>query len=141
MTRQEIETILARRLAAMQRRDPEAIAATHAEDSVYTSMFIGTVQGRTAIASLYRDFFLAFPDAEVELENQLIDGDRAAISWSYRGRHLGEFCGLPATGRIFQLHMALFFVFQNGGIVHARSIYDLTGLLVQIGVLKAKPAF
>jgi len=29
---------------------------------------------------------------------------------------------------------------RNGKIVHERRIYDFTGLLVQIGVLKAKPA-
>jgi hypothetical protein len=28
----------------------------------------------------------------------------------------------------------------DGAVVHERRIYDFTGMLVQIGVLKAKPA-
>jgi hypothetical protein len=32
-----------------------------------------------------------------------------------------------------------FYRLENGRIVHERRIYDFTGLLLQIGVLKAKP--
>ena len=35
--------------------------------------------------------------------------------------------------------MVFLFEFQDGRIVRERRIYDFTGLLVQIGVLSAKP--
>jgi hypothetical protein len=38
------------------------------------------------------------------------------------------------------LPAVFFYQFENGKIVRERRIYDFTGLLVQIGVLKAKPA-
>ena len=79
MTRQEIETILARRFEAMQHGDAATVAAMHSEDSVFTSMLVGTIQGRKAIESLHRDFFSAFPEAVFDLENQIIDGNRAAV--------------------------------------------------------------
>ncbi len=141
MTRQEIEMVLVRRLEAWRRRDAAAVAAEHSEDAVYESMLVGPLKGRTAITALYRSWFDAFPDAEFEVENQVIDSHSVAIAWTQKGRHMGEFCGLAATGRIFVLSGAFFFTFGAGGIVHTRSIYDITGLLVQIGVLKAKPGF
>ncbi len=140
MTREEIETILAQRLEAWHRHDAAALTAGHSEDSVYTSAWVGTIQGQAAIKSLYTSWFSAFPEAVFEVENQVIDGNRTAISWKQTGRHMGEFCGLEATGRIFQLRGAFFYVFKDGKIVYTESIYDITGLMVQVGVLKAKPA-
>ena len=48
--------------------------------------------------------------------------------------------GLPATGRQFKFPVVAVFTLEGGLIVHERRIYDFTGLLTQIGVLKAKPA-
>ncbi len=48
--------------------------------------------------------------------------------------------GLSPTGKHFQFPLVLIFTFENGLIVHERRIYDFTGLLTQVGVLKAKPA-
>jgi len=140
MTREELEAILAKRLDAWHRRDAAALAATHSEDGIYTSALVGPIQGRQAIESLYASWFSAFPEAEFEVESQVIDGNRVALSWKQRGRHMGEFCGLEATGRIFQIRGAFFHIFKEGKIVRTESIYDMTGLLVQIGILKAKPA-
>ncbi|MGH9146149.1 MAG: hypothetical protein ACRD1Q_05525 [Vicinamibacterales bacterium] len=32
------------------------------------------------------------------------------------------------------------YVLRDGQIVHERRIYDFTGILIQVGLLKAKPA-
>ena len=47
--------------------------------------------------------------------------------------------GLPPTGKQFRFNGAFIFTLENGQIAHERRIYDFTGMLVQIGVLKAKP--
>jgi hypothetical protein len=44
------------------------------------------------------------------------------------------------TGRPAQLPIVFVCKVANGLITHERRIYDFTGMLVQIGVLKAKPA-
>ncbi len=141
MTKQDIQSVLSQLLEAWQHRDAAALAARHSRDSVFESMLMGAIHGRGNIESLYRNWFLAFPDMEFAVTDQVIDGNQAAVFWTQRGRHLGEFCGLAATGRLFHVHGAFFYAFQNGEIARTRSVYDITGLLVQIGVLKAKPGF
>jgi len=47
---------------------------------------------------------------------------------------------LTITKVDFTLPGAFFMTFRDGRIVSMRSIYDFTGLLLQIGILKAKPA-
>jgi len=77
---------------------------------------------------------------EFEVRSQLIDRAQAAVFWSQRGRHVGDFCGLAGSGRSFVLHGVFLMTFQAKRITSMQSLYDFTGLLVQIGALKAKPA-
>ncbi len=56
------------------------------------------------------------------------------------GTDLGGFMGLAPTGKPFRITIVFLFTFDDRHIVHERRIYDFTGMLVQIGVLKAKPA-
>jgi steroid delta-isomerase-like uncharacterized protein len=139
MRRKEIETVLAEWLEAWRRRDAAALTAPYSEDAVYDSMLAGTIQGHAAIESLYRSWFSAFPEMEFTVESLVIDRAKAAVFWSQRGRHIGDFCGLAGTGRIFVLQGAFLMTLKEGRITRMRSLYDFTGLLVQIGVLKAKP--
>lgn len=140
MTRDEIETFLEKWSEAMKRHDAVALAAACSVNGTYTSMLAGTVTGRQGIESVFRGWFSAFPEMIFEVEGNLIDGTRAAVIWSQRGRHLGDFCGLAGTGRVFQLYGVFLLDLTDGQIVSMRSIYDFTGLLLQLGVLKAKPA-
>jgi steroid delta-isomerase-like uncharacterized protein len=140
MKGEKIGSILNQWLEAWPRHDAAALASPFTEDAVYTSMLVGTIRGPKEIETLYQRWFGAFPDMEFQVEKRLVYRNQAAILWSQSGTHMGELCGLSGTGRIFVLPGSFFMTFREGRIVSMRSIYDFTGLLVQIGVLKAKPA-
>ena len=139
MTRDDILSLVARREALWAARDPVALAATHAEDGVVTSPTGGVLEGRGEIERIYRLWFSAFPDIAMHHDHVLIDGDRAAVIARLSGTHAGEFFGLPPTGRHVEVQVALLLTFAGGSVVDERRIYDFTGVLIQIGVLKAKP--
>ena len=140
MTRQEIVAFFARRQDAYARHDVVALAADHAEDGVHESPWVGTVRGREAIEQVYRHLFKAFPDFALHGDELLIDGNRVAQVATIVGTDDGGFMGLPPTGKQFRLPMVLLCTLNEHQIVYQRTIYDFTGMLVQIGVLKAKPA-
>ena len=140
MTRQDILALFERRHAAYDRRDVPALTNLHATDGVVESLMAGTVKGRAAIADVYRAWLTAFPDVVVTSEDPLVDGLKAAQTVTQAGTDMGGFMGLPPTGKPFRLPIVHLYQFQDGYIQHERRIYDFTGLLVQIGVLKAKPA-
>ena len=48
--------------------------------------------------------------------------------------------GLEPSGRSFMAPAVFVYEFRDRKIVHETRIYDFTGVLVQIGLLKAKPA-
>ena len=140
MTREEIVAFFARRQAAVGRRDADALARLHAENSVVESLMAGTVTGRDAIAEVYQAWFKAFPDVVMTGDDLVIDGDRVVLINNVAGSDIGGFMGLPPTGRPFRLSIIHIYTMSHGEIQHERRIYDFTGLLVQIGVLKARPA-
>ncbi len=140
MTREEIVAFFARRQVAVGRRDADALAAFHAKDGVVESLMAGTVTGREAIAEVYQAWFKAFPDVAMTGNDLVIDGDRAVLINNVVGSDIGGFMGLAPTGKPFRLSIIHIYTFKNGEIQHERRVSDFTGLLVQIGVLKARPA-
>jgi steroid delta-isomerase-like uncharacterized protein len=140
VTRDDIVALLARRHEAIVRRDAAALVAEYAEDAVVESPLAGIVKGREANEQVYRAWWSAFPDRVDHVEEAIIDGDRAAQFATLTGTDLGGFMGLPPTGKPFRIPIVYLFTFDDRHIVHERRIYDFTGMLVQLGVLKAKPA-
>jgi steroid delta-isomerase-like uncharacterized protein len=140
MTRGEIEAFVARRLESWRQRDIDALARDHSEDCVLETPFAGgKVKGRAAIERVYRGFLSAFPDLAFERTDYLIDGDRVALIATLTGTNKGGFMDLPPTGRRVSFPLVLVFKLKDGLIVEEQRIYDFTGVLLQAGVLKAKP--
>jgi predicted ester cyclase len=140
MTREELTTFAARRHEAWNRRDAGALAAGHGAESTVTSPIFGTVHGRAAIETSYRNLFAIFGDWDYIADDLIIDGDKVVELFTARATHNQEFLGIAGTGRRFQIRGALLFRFAGGLIAHEERIYDFSGMLIQIGVLKAKPA-
>jgi len=140
MTREEIVSLFSRRAVAHGDHDVEGLASLYAESCVVESPLGGTHQGRDAIAQVLRTFFDAFPDAELSQEDLIIDGDRVVQVGTLSGTDTGGLMGMAPSRRPALVPMVMVCHVADGLIVHERRIYDFTGMLVQIGVLKAKPA-
>jgi steroid delta-isomerase-like uncharacterized protein len=141
MTREHIQTLFEERHGALARRDSTALANLHAESGLLESPAAGgTVRGRAAIERIYQAWFTAFPDCVYVSGEMLVDGDRVVEVATISGTATGGFMGLPPTDKPFHVPMISLFTVKDGQIGHERRVYDFTGLLLQIGVLKAKPA-
>jgi predicted ester cyclase len=128
-----------RRVEAWGRRDPVALASDHTERGTVVSPIFSTISGRDAIQRSYESLFQSFPDWSMDNEPPLIDGDRVAVSFTAKATHAGRFMGLDGTGRRCEIHGVLLMEMANGLIAHERRVYDFTGLLIQLGVLRSKP--
>ena len=62
-----------------------------------------------------------------------------SLAFHAAGTHQGEFLGLPATEKQVEFRAVFLQELQDDHIVHERRIYDFTGLLIRLGVLKVKP--
>ena len=136
----DIHALLKMRAEAYARRDPAAFAQTYGEEAVVMSPMFPRTQGRAAIARSYESLFRIFPDWEITFEEPCITGTRAMQTCKVRATHRGDFMGIPGTGRRIEFDSVLILDLDDGLVQYERRIYDFTGMLIQIGVLRGKPA-
>ncbi|MBI4477219.1 MAG: ester cyclase [Acidobacteria bacterium] len=139
MNAEDLQAFFDRRQEAWNRQDPDGLIGGYHDDAIIESPVFGVVRGRAAIAEQYRSWFRTFPDFTFAREELIIDGLHAAQTARCSATHTGELMGLPGSGRRILFTAALFYRFTDGGlIVNERRIYDFTGFLMQLGVLKGK---
>ena len=99
------------------------------------------VAGYLAIIGMMRG---GFPDIQWTLEETIAEEDklgagdtRIAARFTMRGRHQGDFFGVPATGKPIAVQAVNFYRVSNGKIVEERGQPDLLGLMQQIGAVPA----
>jgi steroid delta-isomerase-like uncharacterized protein len=139
MTRAEIAAFFDRRQIANDNLDAATLAEDYTDDCIVDSPFGGTHTGRPAAKRVLQGIFDAFLDMKTHTESLVIDGNRVAQALSIEGTNIGGFMGLPASGKPFRLAAVFLYEFRDRHIVRERRIYDFTGMLTQIGVLKTKP--
>jgi steroid delta-isomerase-like uncharacterized protein len=86
----------------MNGHDPNAVDAFVAEDYVNHNAFVD--DGREANREFWAQWFTAFPDTVVTMEDVLVDGDRVAGRFTYVGTFTGPFLGMPPNGRRVVMH-------------------------------------
>jgi steroid delta-isomerase-like uncharacterized protein len=138
ITRDEILAMFARRQEAFDDLDAAALAADYADDVVIDSPMSGR-HGKADAERYLRAFFDAFMDLKATFEPPIIDGQHVAVIGMCEGTNMGGFMGVPPSGRGFRLQTAMMFELRGRQIVREKRIYDFTGMLVQVGILKAKP--
>jgi len=138
--RAELQALADRFIAAWKRRDPVALAEFHAVNGIAESPMYATRRGRQSIEEAYRAFMTSFPDMTSDVDTILIDPPRVALFATVNATHVNEFFGLPGTNRRIEFRVARLFEIEDGLIVRDRRIYDFTGILLQVGLLRAKPA-
>ena len=140
MTHTDLRAFVDRYVKAQHRRDPAELATFHSVDGIVESPMYGTLVGRAAIEEAYRAFYKSFPDASFELEDMILEPPNMAVFATVTATHVNEFFGLPGTNRRIDFRGARLVQLDGDLIVRERRIYDFTGILVQVGVLRAKPA-
>ena len=140
MTRSEISEFLERHHRSYASRDPARLAADHAEEGTFQSQAAGLVRGRDAIEGVYVYWLNAFPDLEFTWRDPIIEGDRAALFWHFRGTLAGNFFGHARPGTRVEFDGAAEYVLSPAGILTARHVFDFTGSLIAAGVMKIKPS-
>jgi predicted ester cyclase len=141
MTNDQLAAFIDRHAAAWNRRDPAALSLNHAKDGVVVSPMFGRVEGRAKIRGTYAALFAAFPDWEIQYGDPIVDGSRLAVFFSVNATHEGEFMALAGTGRRCAFEgVSLFHLGPDRLIAEERRVYDFTGLLTQLRVLRVRPA-
>jgi predicted ester cyclase len=77
----------------------------------------------------------AFPDFEMEIVTLISEGEKVVAHFKCSGTHLGEWLGVPPTGRRFErVDEVYIFEVQDGRLVSALGVEDNLSRLRQLGI-------
>jgi steroid delta-isomerase-like uncharacterized protein len=94
----------------------------------------GIPQGKEAPRALMSMMRGAFPDFRVAVEEMLEDGDKVITRARFSGTHEGEFMGIPATGKRFDIAVIDIIEFRDGKGVAHWGVMDMAGMMQQLGI-------
>jgi steroid delta-isomerase-like uncharacterized protein len=82
-------------------------------------------------------FHAPFSDLRHPIEEVIGDGDRVAVRLRFEGTHMGDFMGVPASGRHLSVEGTAFLHIADGKVAEFWGFLDQMGLMQQIGGLPA----
>lgn len=90
---------------------------------------------RETFKQVFPMFRTAFPDLHATIEDEIAEGDRVAVRFTWQGTHRGAFMGVPATGKRATVSAMAWYRVRDGKIVEDIVQEDTLGMLQQLGAI------
>ena len=93
------------------------------------------LRGSKMFRQVMERFRSAFPDSDLQVEEEIAEDDKVVIRWSFSGTHKGSLLGIPATQKRVNWTGITIYRIVEGKVVQERGEEDFLGFLRQIGVV------
>ena len=80
----------------------------------------------------------AFPDSRIVIEDICAEGDKVWVRTSSESTHLGDYLGLPATGKKIRKRSMDIFRIRDGKFIEHWDIMDDLGIWLQLGLAEPR---
>lgn len=104
-----------------------------AEDVSFTVMATGQAhQGRDGVLQLLNYFYHIAFEADAESSNLIFADGQAVWEGHFVGQHIGEFAGVPATGKQVRVPLCVVYDLENDQIKRGRIYFEMPVLFQQL---------
>jgi steroid delta-isomerase-like uncharacterized protein len=137
------QQIVERWLEAFNAHDEEGIREAYAEDVIFEAPGEVRREGVDATVEFALSWLEAFPDAEMQVETEVADGEWVVQRFVFEGTHEGILVGttgdIPATGRQLSGRGVQVVRVEDGAITEDYLYFDQVQVLTQLGLV-SEPA-
>ena len=117
---------------AQNRHDiPGMIATFHQPRCEITPLQI-VAEGAEAVFEFWQRLFVGFPDFYAEIFTRHQIGAAVIVEGRMVGTQLGPWAGLPASGRVMNVHVVILFEFDEDRLISQKVYYDGVIVLAQL---------
>lgn len=114
--------------------DINKINATHFDENVTGISSPENIVGISAFKGYYQNFLTGFSDRNFEIVNVFGQNDNIMKHWRFKGKHTGDFFGIPATGKSVNIEGVTLVKMKNGKILQEQDFMDNSIFLQQLGL-------
>jgi steroid delta-isomerase-like uncharacterized protein len=112
-----------------------------AEDVVFTHMATGDEhRGPAAVRRMLDYVYHQGFDATAEIRSRIVGESQAVLEADLVGKHIGEFAGIPATGRSVRVPFCVVYDLADEKIVRARVYMEIPVMMRQLGTMTESAA-
>jgi steroid delta-isomerase-like uncharacterized protein len=105
-----------------------------ASDVVFTHMATGDEhRGPEAVARMLHFIYHVAFDARAETRNMVFADGQAVLEADFVGTHIGEFAGVPATGKAVRVPLCVVYDVEHDKIKTGRVYFEVPAFLRQVG--------
>ncbi|WP_030274297.1 ester cyclase [Streptomyces sp. NRRL B-24484] len=97
------------------------------------SMDADTV-GPAAVKKMIEGYRRAF-DFTFDIQSQIAEGDQVVTRWMWRGTHIGEYMGMPASNKMIEAAGMTIWRFEDGMAKEGWWSWDAVAMMRQMGML------
>jgi steroid delta-isomerase-like uncharacterized protein len=97
--------------------------------------FPGQPEGKEGVAFFVKTMREAFSDIKATVGVSVDSGDMACAQVTITGRHTGEFMGVPASDRSFEIQCMDIVRFEDGKCAEHWGVTDNMSLMMQLGAI------
>jgi steroid delta-isomerase-like uncharacterized protein len=106
-----------------------------ADDVVFTIMATGQENASPeGVQGMLNYFYRIAFDATAKTNNFFVADGKAVVEGDFVGKHIGEFAGIPATGKDVRVPLCVVYDLKNDQITRGRVYFEMPALLAQLGV-------
>ena len=122
--------------AAWSAHDVNTILSYFTDDCVYEDATLGVVNhNKQEFRAFLEQDFSAFPDFVQKEILRFTSGNYACLEWSMSGTHLGDYPGMPVTGKSFaDVRGVSVMELAGGKIRRTTDFWDVTSFMQQLGL-------
>ena len=111
-----------------------------AEDFVEHEETPGLEPTKEGVKQFFHMYKTAFPDLRMEAQDILVSGDKVVARARATGTHQGEFFGMPATGKSFDVQLIDIIRFGDDGLAREHwGVFDALAMMQQLGAIPEHP--
>ena len=99
---------------------------------MHTAMSPVEVRGPEGLKQMFGVYAVAFPDAQVTIDDTVAEEDQVVFRFTMTGTHTGELMGIPPTGRCFAMTGISSHRFADGKFVETWASDDVLGMMQQL---------
>lgn len=92
-------------------------------------------KGSSNAKAYYTNYVTGFSNREFIVKETFAQGNKLTKYWVFKGKHTGDFFGIPATGKTINVEGCTIATIVNGKITDERDFFDNLEFLRQLGLM------
>ena len=113
-------------------RDTSVINSQYFTEDCIVVTAQGDIVGIEAVKEYYANYLNAFTEIEWEIKETFGQGNKLIKHYNFKGKHTGDFFGIPASGNYLDLSGTTIVTMRDGRIAKEHDFYNMQAILDQL---------